>query len=63
LALILSICLSISPIAADRQEYKKPEDVVAWLYRDFAWEAIMIYRPFEVLINQPKEVLEQYFSE
>jgi hypothetical protein len=66
LNLFTSICLSIPVIAVESHEYRKPEDVVAWLYRDFAWEAVMFYGPFEEqdsLLEQPSEILERYFSE
>ena len=51
-------------IAADSRNYKKPEDVVAWLYRDFAFDAIMRrYWNNASLIEQPKKVLRLYFTE
>ncbi|MBI4595807.1 MAG: hypothetical protein HY730_05435 [Candidatus Tectomicrobia bacterium] len=63
--LIVLMCFSVNSIAADSHEYKKPEDVVAWLYRDFAWEAIMghTYWKNGSLLNQPREILSLYFSD
>lgn len=34
-------CLPFHAIAAQGHVYKKAEDVVAWVYRDFAFDAIM----------------------
>jgi len=51
-------------IAADRpQRFEKPEDVVAWLYRDFGWEALIShYFDKDILIDQPANVLKRYFT-
>jgi hypothetical protein len=47
-----------------KYNYKEPHEVVAWLYRDFAWEAMMEDTPWEndLLINQPAEILSLYFT-
>jgi hypothetical protein len=64
LALALSLCLPICSIAADSHVYKKPEDVIAWVYRDFAFDAIMqSYWKNASLIEQPKSTLLLYFTE
>lgn len=46
-----------------RQRFEKPEDVVAWLYRDFSWE-ILIDQWFQKdqLVEQPLSVLSRYFT-
>jgi hypothetical protein len=64
LILTVSICLP-SLSYANSREYKKPEEVVAWLYRDFSWEVTMgdQYWQNGTLIEQPREVLSQYFSD
>lgn len=63
LILTVSICLPSTSFAISR-EYRKPEDVVAWLYRDFSWEATMGGQFLnESLIEQPKEVLSLYFTD
>jgi hypothetical protein len=54
----------VCTFAADRPaRFEKPEDVVAWLYRDFGWECFFS-RPFaeDALIDQPRAVLERYFD-
>lgn len=49
--------------AGESRDYKKPEDVVAWLYRDYSWEAVMDMNWENAsLIEQSKKVLTQYFS-
>jgi hypothetical protein len=51
-------------IAAGTHVYEKPEDVVAWIYRDFAFEAIMpLYWKDAYLIDQPRETLQLYFTD
>ncbi|HEY9160972.1 MAG TPA: hypothetical protein VIS94_07800 [Desulfomonilia bacterium] len=43
--------------------FEKPEETVAWLYRDFGWECfIQGYFEKDILINQPRIVLERYFT-
>ncbi len=43
--------------------FEKPEETVAWLYRDFGWECfIQGYFDKDILIDQPKSVLERYFT-
>jgi hypothetical protein len=67
--LFVLIALSSTPaLAADRpQHYEKPEEVVAWLYRDYGWEYMFddfsdYFRFDEGLVNQPFEVLNRYFT-
>jgi hypothetical protein len=40
-----------------------PEGIVFKLYRDYAWEAIMAGSFSDELLEQPQNVLEQYFDE
>jgi hypothetical protein len=62
--IVLSLILPVHAIAADAHVYKKPEDVVAWIYRDFAFDAIMpLYWKNESLIEQPKKTLLLYFTD
>lgn len=54
----------VCAFAADRPaRFEKPEDVVAWLYRDFGWECFFSH-PFaeDALIDQPRAVFERYFD-
>lgn len=62
IALLLVFHLTCA-FAIDRPlQFDKPEEVVAWLYRDFGWECFLAhYFEKDILINQPKSVLEQYF--
>lgn len=64
--IILLFAFSCSfAVAADRPKwYEKPEDVVARLYRDFSWEALISPSFFakDALANQPVKVLKQYFT-
>lgn len=67
LRIALTVLLFVShltcAIAADRpSRFEQPEEVVAWLYRDFGWECFIsdhFYR--DILIEQPKTVLARYF--
>ncbi len=62
LILLLTLCGN-SAIAAERPtRFEKPEDVVAWLYRDFGWEAYIFHYFDDILIDQPKHILERYFT-
>ena len=64
LALALAVVAAASPRAEEVRAYREPQDVVAWLYRDFAWEAVMSPRfAGDTFIDQPREVLERYFVE
>ena len=50
-------------IAADRPtRFDKPEDVVAWLYRDFGWQAYVGQYFDEIVNDQPKNILQRYFT-
>ena len=52
-----------STTAADRPtRFGKPEDVVAWLYRDFGWQAFIGQYFHEIINDQPKNILERYFT-
>ncbi len=57
------LAISVCAMAADSHTYKKPEDVVAWVYRDFAFTTIMDYWKHSLLIEQPKETLSLYFTD
>jgi hypothetical protein len=64
LLILLFVFCSSSSVAADRpQRFEKPEDVVAWLYRDFGWEAL-IWHHFgkDTLVHQPMSVFKRYFT-
>jgi hypothetical protein len=62
--IVLSLQLPLDAITADSHVYKKPEDVVAWIYRDFAFDAIMApYWKNASLIEQAREILLLYFTE
>lgn len=56
--------LALAPglgLALEPHDFRKPEEVVAWLYRDFAWEAVLSMQfKGEGFIDQPREVLERY---
>jgi hypothetical protein len=64
IALVALFVLTSQAMASERPlRFEKPEDVVAWLYRDFGWEAqISGYLDKEGLINQPLSVYKRYFS-
>jgi hypothetical protein len=50
-------------IASDRHpRFEKPDDVVAWLYRDFGWQAFIGQYFHEIINDQPKNILERYFT-
>lgn len=52
-----------SATAADRPtRFDKPEEVVAWLYRDFGWQAFIGQYFHEIINDQPKNILERYFT-
>lgn len=58
------VAMPLDTMAADTHVYEKPEDVVAWVYRDFAFNAIMtLYWKDASLIEQPKEILLLYFTD
>jgi len=62
LALAFSLIMPLHAIAADSHDYNKPEDVVAWIYRDFAFDAIMpLYWKNASLAQQPGKTLLLYF--
>ena len=65
--LLLGFSLVAMPLdtkAAGPRAYEKPEDVVAWLYRDFIFTATMSsYWKGASLADQPKETLLLYFTE
>ena len=61
--LVFFLLISLNAFAGDYHNYKKPEDVVASIYRDFAFEAIMQdYWKNASLIEQPKKILLLYFT-
>jgi hypothetical protein len=62
-ALLLALS-AMCALAADRPaRFAKPEDVVAWLYRDFGWECFIAHSFDEdILIDQPRPILERYFD-
>ncbi len=65
-ALPLILFLTIycqSALALDRPtRFDKPEEVVAWLYRDFGWQAYLD-RYFQDIINdQSRDILQRYFT-
>jgi hypothetical protein len=59
----LVICHGDWLFASDRPaQFKSPEEVVAWLYRDFGCESFFDhYFDNDILIDQPRRVLERYF--
>jgi len=65
LLILVTLCGTppFKAIAADYRNYRKPEDVVAWLYRDYAFDAIMSeYWKDASLIQQPENILRLYFT-
>lgn len=55
----------LSPfVEADSSQPKNSEQeaVVAQMYRDFAWEAVMHQPTWIGLMDQPREILERYFD-
>jgi hypothetical protein len=64
LTIILLASHSSLAAAADRpSQFKQSEDVVAWLYRDFGWEAIIpYYFEKDSLIDQPLPIYKRYFT-
>ncbi len=63
--LILFMVLSAMPVkeaASSPPEKDGPETVVARLYRDYAWEAVMHQPDWPGLLDQPRGILEQYFD-
>ena len=64
LLIVLSLYLPFDAIAGDSHAYKRPEDVVAWIYRDFAFDAIMpLYWENAKLIEQSRKTLLLYFTD
>ena len=58
------LAIPICSIGADSHRYEKAEDVVAWIYRDFAFTTIMSdYWKHSTLIEQPKGILSLYFTD
>ena len=62
--LTLTSCSNSLEITDEHRDYQKPEDVVAWLYHDFAWEVVISKSPLDAgrFYGQPKDVLERYLS-
>lgn len=61
-----AIVLLVNPAEAGPRPPKvnSPEGIVLKLYRDCAWEAVMMNVPgWDGLMEQPPKVLEQYFGE
>lgn len=55
--------LTIFVAAASAQtDVGEKKEVVARLYRDFAWEAVMLQPTWTGIMDQPREVLERYFD-
>ena len=62
LILVLTLCFTIAKAVERPNRFQKPEDAVAWLYRDFGWQAF-VGRYFDDIINdQPRNVLQRYFT-
>ena len=56
--------MSLNTMADDTHAYEKPEDVVAWVYRDFAFTVVMsTYWENASLVDQSKETLLLYFTD
>jgi hypothetical protein len=66
-ALLLSLFLSATVTPAwsqDVRTYKTASDVVAWVYRDFAYQAIFTsYWKEGGVAQQPLKVLQRYFTD
>lgn len=58
---LIFICFLVSAVNAEIDERIK---VVRQLYKDFAWEAIIVSPRNDdvILIDQPREILEKYFD-
>lgn len=58
------LLLSTSHVEADSSRVKNSEQeaIVAQLYRDFAWEAVVHQPSWIGLMDQPREILERYFD-
>lgn len=48
--------------ASAQTDVGEQKEVVAQLYRDFAWEAVMHQPTWIGLMDQPREILERYFD-
>jgi hypothetical protein len=57
------LAMPVKEAASSPPEKDGPETVVARLYRDYAWEAVMHRPDWPGLLDQPREILEQYFDE
>jgi len=58
----ISLLINSVQAAPFQPNDRSPEGIVLKVYKDFAWEAVMA-GPYDGLIQQPKNVLEQYFDE
>ena len=64
LFLVFTFAVPPGTLAAAPRIYEKPEDVVAWVYRDFAFSVIMpFYWDDASLTEQPEETLLLYFTD
>jgi hypothetical protein len=61
--LIVAFCGSFGAADDRPSRFAKPEDVVAWLYREFGWEALIFeYFDNDGLVDQPVRILKRYFT-
>lgn len=62
--MVIASALIASPAWAELQppRVNSPEGIVFQLYRDYAWEAV-IAAGYDGLMQQPSQILQQYFDE
>lgn len=62
-SLAVTLFITSAEAAQSLTSANSPETTVLKFYRDFAWEAVMDVPGWDGLIDQPKNVLGQYFDE
>lgn len=62
--IVCTVVLLSTSVEADSLRLKSSEQeaMVAQLYRDFAWEAVMRQPNWIGLMDQPREIIERYFD-
>ncbi|MBT0651773.1 DUF3828 domain-containing protein [Geomobilimonas luticola] len=61
LSVLILVCATIT-YAANSSQPEPPENVVQSLYRDFGWELKSVSNSKKLLIDQPIQVLNRYFT-
>jgi hypothetical protein len=64
ICIVFTVVLSCTVVEAASSQTNGSEQraIVAQLYHDFAWEAVMHQSTWKGLLDQPHEILERYFD-